>query len=442
MTRDGSVRRRAGARRPASFAVVVSVALVALAGVAAATVLAAPAPALALARPRLAARVSSALRLSKVGLRTTGILIKAVGEGGSVVSRAPGRAFMPASNMKLVTSCMAFDRLGPSYRWRTTLSVESTPTTSGVVGSIYLAGHGDPMLSTRARARKLHVPGTSYLDGLADALRSKGVTYVAGNLIVDESFFDSRRAGGRWKSSYASYCAPLSALSIDRNYSAKGGWEKSPALAAGLRLAAMLKARRIKLKGRVIAAREPAGLYLIGTVKSRRLREAIAYMDLTSDNFTAEMIAKTVAAETYGRGTSARAALLAASEVTRSGGSLKQFRAYDGSGLSRYDRASPAVLVKLLGYAEGRPWASYLRAALPVAGKSGTLAGRMRGTAAAGRVRAKTGTLSDVSTLSGFATSRGGTRFVFSMMTNGASPTDAQVTQDAVCAVLAAYTGR
>jgi serine-type D-Ala-D-Ala carboxypeptidase/endopeptidase (penicillin-binding protein 4) len=404
---------------------------------------AAPAPALALARPGLAAQVSKAFRASGLRSSGTGFYVQAVKESNAISSRAANSTYMPASTMKLVTSSMALDRLGPDYRWKTVLSSESTVTTTGVLpGSIYLVGHGDPMLATRARAARVHVPSPTYLDGLADALKNKGVTTVTGNLIVDESFFDSRRTGDRWKASYVEDCGPISALTIDRNVAPNGRWESSPALAAGRRLQAMLTARHIVLRGKVYTGKVPASATALGIIKSRPLKTAIAYMNPVSDNFTAEMIAKTVAAEAYGRGTSARGAKLAAAEMKRAGVAATYFRTYDGSGLSRSDRASPLALVRLLRYSDRRPWAAVLRNSLPLAGKTGTLASRMRGTAAAGRVRAKTGSLSDASTLAGFATSRRGTVFVFSLMTNGSDVLKARAFQDSVCVLLAAYTGR
>jgi serine-type D-Ala-D-Ala carboxypeptidase/endopeptidase (penicillin-binding protein 4) len=91
----------------------------------------------------------------------------------------------------------------------------------------------------------------------------------------------------------------------------------------------------------------------------------------------------------------------------------------DGSGLSRYDYVSADMLTRLLLYlGNSAKHATAYQATLPVAGVSGLLAGRMRGTPAEGRVRAKTGTLSNVRALSGYATTLDGDTVVFSMMAN------------------------
>ena len=90
----------------------------------------------------------------------------------------------------------------------------------------------------------------------------------------------------------------------------------------------------------------------------------------------------------------------------------------DGSGLSRRDLVTADATLQLLTYMSRHRYGAAFREALPVAGVDGTLKNRMKGTAAAGNVRAKTGTLSAVATLSGYVTSAAGERLVFSIMLN------------------------
>jgi PBP4 family serine-type D-alanyl-D-alanine carboxypeptidase len=91
----------------------------------------------------------------------------------------------------------------------------------------------------------------------------------------------------------------------------------------------------------------------------------------------------------------------------------------DGSGLSRYNYVTADALTRLLTYLlNDAKHAEPFQSALPVAGVSGSLAARMKGTPAEGRVFAKTGTLSNVRTLSGYATTLDGDTIVFSMMAN------------------------
>ena len=96
-----------------------------------------------------------------------------------------------------------------------------------------------------------------------------------------------------------------------------------------------------------------------------------------------------------------------------------QFIIADGSGLSRYNYLTPAALVGVLEQVQSnRGSAEVFEATLPVAGRDGTLAGRMAGTAAAGNARAKTGTMSNVSALAGFVDTQDGETLVFAILAN------------------------
>lgn len=131
----------------------------------------------------------------------------------------------------------------------------------------------------------------------------------------------------------------------------------------------------------------------------------------------------------------------------------------EGSGLSRRDVITPQATVALLSYMSRSRWADLYRNALPVAGVDGTLQNRMKGTAAAGNVRAKTGSIRYVSALSGFVTTAAGEHLVFSIMLNNYSNPEAAATVrssgtpaqrvstpreelDAIAVMLASFTGR
>ena len=133
----------------------------------------------------------------------------------------------------------------------------------------------------------------------------------------------------------------------------------------------------------------------------------------------------------------------------------------EGSGLSRLDVITPEATVALLSYMSRSRWAEVYRNALPIAGVDGTLQNRMKGTAAAGNVRAKTGTLRYVYALSGFVTTSAGERLVFSIMLNNYSNPEGAATSrnsgtpaqhvsppsprdelDAIAVMLASFTGR
>ena len=111
----------------------------------------------------------------------------------------------------------------------------------------------------------------------------------------------------------------------------------------------------------------------------------------------------------------------------------------DGSGLSRRDRVSPRSIVRLLISIDRSDLQNVFEDSLPVAGRTGTLSDRMRSSAAAGRCRAKTGTLSDVSALAGICDTTKGRRVAFAFLMNRTSVYWAHVRQDRMTAILARY---
>jgi len=175
----------------------------------------------------------------------------------------------------------------------------------------------------------------------------------------------------------------------------------------------------------------------LAAVDSPPLSVIVQWMDRVSDNFTAEMLVKELGAVQAERGTTAAGVGFITGLLAQAGVPLAGVRLVDGSGLSLLDRFTPEALASLLS----TMWNDVgvrldLLSSLPVAGRTGTLHDRMRGGAAMGVVRAKTGTTSNASALSGFA----GDRYVFSILQNGwpLSWSWARVAQDRFATVLAA----
>jgi D-alanyl-D-alanine carboxypeptidase/D-alanyl-D-alanine-endopeptidase (penicillin-binding protein 4) len=167
----------------------------------------------------------------------------------------------------------------------------------------------------------------------------------------------------------------------------------------------------------------------IASIASPPLSQLLVHMMKHSDNRYAQMLLQQVGVATARTGVCAdRAGPPQASAewgtcamrafLARIGIDKGEVTLDDGAGLSRQDLVTPAATVKLLTWVARQPFANVLRDALPVAGIDGTLEYRMRGSAAADNVQAKTGTLSHVYTLSGFVTNAAGERLVFSLMLN------------------------
>jgi len=157
---------------------------------------------------------------------------------------------------------------------------------------------------------------------------------------------------------------------------------------------------------------------VLGTYKSQPLAQDLPIVNKDSQNLHAELLLRLLGRE---RGTAGT--IEAGSEVLRGMLSQADIRSdeyvfFDGSGLSRQNLVTPHAVVKLLLYASKQPWGTQFADTLPVAGVDGTLAERFRNSAGQGKISAKTGSLSHVSTLSGYATTAKGDRIAFSVMSN------------------------
>ena len=179
----------------------------------------------------------------------------------------------------------------------------------------------------------------------------------------------------------------------------------------------------------------------IATRRSLPLSSLGAYFLKESQNFYGEVILKALG-QRAGRGGSTTAGRRVVNETLTTWGIPEDsYLMYDGSGLSRYNYVSADAIVLLLKHVwNDERLRGPLLAALPVGGHDGTLGLRMRNTVLAGRVQAKTGTISNVRSLSGFLVTESGERLVFSMIANHFTATSSQV--DAVVERALAYLAR
>ncbi len=161
----------------------------------------------------------------------------------------------------------------------------------------------------------------------------------------------------------------------------------------------------------------PAGIELARR-ESAPLVEDLRITDKVSQNLHAELILRAVGRSRRNIG-SRQAGLAELAEFLKEAGvEASEYEFNDGSGLSRTNLVSPAAVVKLLVYLYSTPQRDTWMSLLPVAGEDGTLSSRFKGTAGAGRVRAKTGTLAHVNSLSGYAQTQAGGIVAFSILVN------------------------
>jgi D-alanyl-D-alanine carboxypeptidase/D-alanyl-D-alanine-endopeptidase (penicillin-binding protein 4) len=376
-------------------------------------------------RTPLARKLGNALRAPYVAPSRTGALAVDIVTGRPVFSHNLSLPLIPASNEKLAVTYAALVAFGPAHQFSTEVLGEGAQDGALWRGDLILKGYGDPTLSTL----RLHA--------LAAQLRAAGITRVTGRLVGDESYFDSRRTAPGWKASFfINESPPLSALTVDRGRY-RGRTSRNPALAGAASFRDALRAAGISVAGRTLVGRAAEDAYPLATTSSVPLTLILRFMNRESDNFTAEVLLKHLGTQLADQGTTYAGSAVVRQILAERQIPLTGVRIVDGSGLSRLNRLTPATLVALLrkGYGD-TALREVLFSSLPVAGRTGTLRRRMRGSVAAGRVIAKTGTTREASALAGYVKRR----YVFAILQNG-SPVShwaARRAQDRFAAVLAA----
>lgn len=414
--------------------------------------------------------------------------------GGRVLFARRGRSRLhPASCIKLVTAAAALRRLGKGYRFDTV--IRGRIQGSRMTTPVYLWGQGDPSLTRDDLARfakHLRAKGVQKIP--------------AGVVVDDSFFDARRWPPGFRKPSSSAYMTPVGAVSLDGNTvevvitpGQAGARAKVQLLPAsdyvhkknGVKTGARTrihayaarhnKRLRVLVSGTIKAGATPVRKWVrvldparyagasfkraleaqgivVGPVKrgrasrdpvlirhrSKPLSELVGHMNRTSNNFYAEQLLKALGAKAFGRpGTTRKGVKATRGLMKRSGIPSRQYRMANGSGLLGRTRIAPKALVRLLERVRTLGWLyKALRDSLPVAGRSGTLARRFAGTVAAGRVRAKTGTVSKVSCLAGYVDRRSGKPpIIFAIMHNGFTTTHAVArrVQDRMVILLARY---
>ena len=153
-----------------------------------------------------------------------GIEVAGLASGKTLYVQNADKLFTPASNTKLFTTAAALALIGPDYKFRTTVETNGTLDRYGRLnGDLVLVGHGDPNLSGRELPYDLRTQRNDHpiqvLETLADALVQKGVKYVDGDIVADDSYFAFERYGEGWSQDDLVWAdgAPVSALTINDN---------------------------------------------------------------------------------------------------------------------------------------------------------------------------------------------------------------------------------
>jgi D-alanyl-D-alanine carboxypeptidase/D-alanyl-D-alanine-endopeptidase (penicillin-binding protein 4) len=371
-----------------------------VAAVLACLALAAPAAA---AAPPLATRLAQALAVPGLRVSASAAIAIDLTDGRVLFERNADAPLAPASNEKLTVTYAALEDLGADYTFATQLLSTGHQVGSTWVGNVYLKGFGDPLLSS------------DDLEQLIPQLQAQGITRIAGRILGDESWFDSRRTAPGWKPEYyVQQCAPISALMVDSDVVDRRV-ALNPALAATQRFRQLLVRGGIAVGASGVGT-APEEAFPLAQVDSQPLSDVLAAMDVASDNRIAEMLIKDLGAEVAGSGTTAAGAAVVRDALAEGHVPLAGVRIVDGSGLSLDDRLTARAIATILVDAWNDPAVRLpFWSALPVAGMSGTLQDRMERRPARGAVRAKTGTTDRASALSGYVRRR----YVFAVVQNG-----------------------
>lgn len=313
---------------------------------------------------------------------------------------------IPASNNKLFTGAAALTKLGAEFRFRTPVFGNSADPD---LATLRVIGQGDPSLSS------------AQLAALSQQLRSRGVRQVK-LLIGDDTVFQGASFNPFWSADDRGqgYAAPINSLMLNSNNIYEGA-VPNPGNYFVREFRNNLSKTGIKVVQSTLVKRTPApaGEVELASVVSPSLSSLLYTMNQESDNAYAEALLKTLGhLQSPGADSTSSGVAAVKATLTQLGVNPSRYTMVDGSGLADRNRASAEAFVQTLQAVAASPNAIVFRRSLPVAGVSGTLSNRFRGTTAQGIVSAKTGTISGAVSLSGYVTPPNYSPIVFSVIVN------------------------
>ncbi len=367
-------------------------------------------------------------------VRTASVVDTATGQ---VLYESGARdAMTPASTVKIVTAAAVLAALGPEHRIRTTVTPGAAP------GQIVLVGGGDPSLTAKKKS-----PAGSGGSLVALAADTAQALKAAGTDTVTLGYDDGLYTGPvRHPIGGNPNIAPVTALTADEGRpddSTSGPVERAedPSREAARAFRTLLADRGVKVTGEPAKAQAAPGVQPLAVTLSTPIGGLVERMLTNSDNDIAEALARQTALAS-GRPASFEGAEKAVTDrLTALGIDTVGSRFADGSGLNRADKVSAGLLTGLLTKAAdpARPELRPVLTGLPVAGFTGTLKARNSGSSpAAGLLRAKTGTLTGVNSLSGTVVDSSGRLLAFAFLTaNSPGPEGAEKALDKLAAAVA-----
>ncbi|MEM9478296.1 MAG: D-alanyl-D-alanine carboxypeptidase/D-alanyl-D-alanine-endopeptidase [Verrucomicrobiota bacterium] len=408
---------------------------------------------------------------------SVGVAVLPITGGSPVVDFNGRKSFVPASTMKLLTTGVALDHLGPDFRFETYLEIAGE--------DVIIRGTGDPTLA-EYRWDPLFAEWKA-------ALAEAGISEVRGRVVGDDSHFATQRIPDPWVwndigNYYAAgtcglnffsnqyfvyfkpgattgsaaaflraspeppgvqfvnemrsgavgsgdqgyiYCPPLGNRAVFRGTVPRGkaefrirGSTPDSALLCVTLFTEYLRKNGVNVVGDPATPRTvetmPAvdAREILHTTRSEPLSELIRETNFESMNVYAESILKALAKEKAGDGSTVAGVKLVTDWIKTRGITTTGFAMHDGSGLARANLMTPRQIVYILRSLATSTHGDVFIESLPVAGRSGTLEFIGGGTAAEGRIRAKSGTLDRLKCYAGFCDAMSGERFAFAIFVN------------------------
>jgi D-alanyl-D-alanine carboxypeptidase/D-alanyl-D-alanine-endopeptidase (penicillin-binding protein 4) len=421
------------------------------------------------------------------------VLVKSLNRGDTLYELNAHKLLVPASNMKIATLAAAAETLGWDYTYTTTFRAAGTIANGVLAGDLIVVGSGDPSL----------VEADGMADRVfadwASRLKTAGIRTIDGRIVADDRALGDDRFGAGWMwddlvedysagvgalqlnesavrvtvspgpsagASAAVSVAPFpGALTIDNAVTTVAGGDSS---GTGVRARRMPGNARLELSGSIPVGHAPIVIgvsvdnptqFFVDALRAALIHNGLdvrqsripnpesrtttlfAYKSPPLSTLAVRLmkISQNQYAETLFRTLGGRDAVLRTLQPW--GVQPADLIQRDGSGLSRYDLVTPDALVTILTHVANDPkLRAPFDASLPVAGDLG-LTNRMKGTAAEGNARAKTGSMTGVRSLSGYVTAAGGERLVFAIIANNfdAAPAAVNAATDAIVVKLAEF---
>ena len=427
----------------------------------------------------------------------TGIAVFDLSRNRKIYSYNASKLFTPASNEKILTTAAALYFLPSGYRFTTHLRITGTVVDSILYGDVVIKGTGDPLFQTKdlvSLADSLHKSGIKLVKGnlIGDVGWSDSLYFGAG-WMWDDAYFgfmpyltplilNKSRLDIEVKPTNANQIASVKVLDSlndfplknylltvkddSSNYDVMRNYleHKNSFLADGFisvneepdtttlniknpdkyflsSFRKICSSYKIIFTGKTEIKRNVPYVSELFTA-AHSLDSVIVETNKESENIDAEMLLRALAAEYYGEPASAENGIkMVDSLISLTGNSPEDFIIADGSGLSRYNLISPKLIIDIFRFLKNKAPAKFKRliASFPVAGVDGTLEKRMRKGRVYKNVKAKTGTMTAVSALSGIAVSRRGREIAFSMIMQNYSAKTSEIRrlQDKICEILA-----